>query len=501
MHSEKAWLENLLLFCLLCTFLLLPAVLNGLPFLSADTASYLRVGAGIAGLFERALTSSEADVLLTAGRPVSPEEVRIGASYLAVRSPWYSFVAWVLTRAGGLWALALAQAAIAAALVLVAMRVVAPHAGGWMRLTAALAIGLGSTLGVYASSAMPDVFLGFGVLAAGLFLLWSERLPVRARWMVLLVVAIAAAAHPTHGPVLIGAVLVLAFASWLFPALLPSAAKRALVSVLLAALAGAAAIVIAREVGSRVLGEPLRYPPLLMARLVADGPGRVFLDRACATQPLALCAFRDRPLDDAQVILWDTDPTRGVFSVADADTRVRLIEEEMDIVLGALRTDPLGVLATALKNTFGLLFSIRLEGQLEPVMPPRALLAFEELLPGSVAAWERTAVVRGSWPFRLVEPWLVVTTVAALTFLGWWTVVGGRRACAVDERARHRALLLLVFAALIINAAICGIVSAPLPRYHMRALWLVPLCALLFALASVHPASAQRGSLLSAERS
>lgn len=129
-----------------------------------------------------------------------------------------------------------------------------------MRLTAALAIGSGSTLGVYASSAMPDVFLGFGVLAAGLFLLWSERLPVRARWMVLLVVAIAAAAHPTHGPVLIGAVLVLAFASWLFPALLPSAAKRALVSVLLAALAGAAAIVIAREVGSRVLGEPLRYP-------------------------------------------------------------------------------------------------------------------------------------------------------------------------------------------------------------------------------------------------
>lgn len=93
MHSEKAWLENLLLFCLLCTLLLLPAVLNGLPFLSADTASYLRVGAGIAGLFERALTSSEADVLLTAGRPVSPEEVRIGASYLAVRSPWYSFVA------------------------------------------------------------------------------------------------------------------------------------------------------------------------------------------------------------------------------------------------------------------------------------------------------------------------------------------------------------------------------------------------------------------------
>ncbi|MCX7631170.1 MAG: hypothetical protein N2038_13095 [Geminicoccaceae bacterium] len=34
----------------------------------------------------------------------------------------------------------------------------------------------GSTIGVFASTAMPDPFVGAGVLAAGLLLLWWHRL-------------------------------------------------------------------------------------------------------------------------------------------------------------------------------------------------------------------------------------------------------------------------------------------------------------------------------------
>lgn len=483
--------EPLAIFLLLGALLILPALANGLPFPSADTASYLRVGAGAASVLERLVFPAAEGEPLSAGRPLTPEDERLGATYLAVRSPWYSFVAWLLSRAGGLWSIAVVQAAIAAGLVLVAMRLLAPTAGIVPLAVVAVALGIGSTLGIYVSTTMPDVFVGFGVLAAGLVLVWGDRLRPLGRASLSLLVTAAAAAHPTHAPVILFAMIVLALGSWLVPGL-RAPSRNAFVTVVAATLAGAAAILLAREVGSHILGERLRYPPLLMARLVADGPGRTFLEQACSSRPLALCAYRDRPLDDAQTILWDPDPARGVFSPADPATRVRLIEEERELVLGALRTDPWGVLRTALGNTTGLLFSLRLEGEVEHVMPARALAAFEELLPGTVAAWQRSAVVRGSWPFALLDTWLAGTAALAFLFLLWWVTVGGRRLSAEAELGRHRALFVFCLAGLVMNAAICGIISGPLPRYHMRILWLVPACALFFALALTDTAARVR---------
>lgn len=460
---------------------MLPALVNGLPFPSADTASYLRVGAGAASVLERLLFPAAAGKPLSAGRPLTPEDARLGATYLAVRSPWYSFAAWLLSRMGGLWSIAVVQAAIAAGLVAVAMRSIAPAAGIVPHAAVAVAMGIGSTLGIYVGTTMPDVFVGFGVLAAGLVLVWGDRLRPLERASLSLLVTAAAAAHPTHAPVISVAVITLALASWLAPGL-RAPSRKAFVTVVAATVAGGAAILLAQQVGSRVLGERLRYPPLLMARLVADGPGRTFLEQACPSRPLALCAYRDRPLENAQTILWDPDPARGVFSPADPATRLRLIEEERELILGALRTDPWGVLRTALGNTIGLLFSLRLEGEVEHVMPARALAALGELLPGTVAAWQRTAVVRGSWPFALLDLWLAGTAALAFLFLLWWVSVGGRRLGSEAELGRHRALFVFCIAGLVTNAAICGIVSGPLPRYNMRLLWLVPACALFFAL-------------------
>ncbi|MCX7631171.1 MAG: hypothetical protein N2038_13100 [Geminicoccaceae bacterium] len=113
--------RTLAIFLLATALFLLPAVTTGLPFLSTDTASYLRVGAGVANLLARFSGFSEEGAPLAAGRPVSPEEVRFGATYLAVRSPVYGFAAWLPTRIGAFWPLAVAQAALTAALVLAAM--------------------------------------------------------------------------------------------------------------------------------------------------------------------------------------------------------------------------------------------------------------------------------------------------------------------------------------------------------------------------------------------
>lgn len=477
-HAVRSSLRLLLLTVLL----LVPALGNGVPFVSADTASYLRVGAGIGGVLERLATPGTERATPTAGRPVSAEELRLGATYLGARSAWYAFPAWLASRAAGIWGVAVVQAMIAAALVLTAIRTVAPAAAPGHEAAAALALATGSTLGIYAGVVMPDLFAGLGVLAAGLLILWSDRIGWIGRFLLFVLVAAASAVHATHAPVILVAVALLVVAAALCRGGI-AWSRGAALAVVAACLLGIAAGALTREAASRVIGEPLRNPPFLTARVVADGPGRAFLEQACGTRALALCAFRDRPLDDSQTILWESDSARGVFGPADADTRIRLIEEQGEVVLGALRTDPVGVLASAAGNALRLLLVVRLEGELESFIPERALAALDELAPGLAGAWRESAVVRGLWPFAILDPWLAATALASFAFVAWWLLEGGGRAGAGSEVARQRGLVVLVLAALVVNAVLCGVASGPFPRYQMRILWLVPALAVLLLLA------------------
>ncbi|MCS6779308.1 MAG: hypothetical protein NZ555_06365 [Geminicoccaceae bacterium] len=470
--------------------LLVPAIGNGVPFVSADTASYLRVGAGFAGALERLVTPGAERAAPTAGRAVSAEELRLGATYLGARSAWYALPAWLTSRAMGIWGIALVQAVIAAALVLTAIRVVAPAAAPGPAAIAVLALASGSTLGIYASVAMPDLFVGLGVLAAGLLILWSDRLGAIGRFLLLVLVIAASAVHATHAPVILAAVSVLALVASLSGSPIAWSRGPALL-VVAACLLGVAATALAREAASRVVGEPLRNPPFLMARVVADGPGRAFLEQACGTRALALCAFLDRPLDDSQTILWESDPARGVFGPADADTRIRLIEEQGEVLLGALRTDPVGVVTSAVGNVLRLLLVVRLEGELESFIPERALAALDELSPGLADAWRESAVARGLWPFSILDPWLAATTLAALLVVAWWVVKGGGHGGAPGEVERQRGLVVLVSAALVVNAVLCGAASGPFPRYQMRILWLLPALAILLLLAGAGRAASR----------
>lgn len=462
--------------------LLVPALANGVPFVSADTASYLRVGAGIGGVLERLATPGAERGAPTAGRPVSAEELRLGATYLGARSAWYAFPAWLASRAAGIWGVALAQALVAAALVLTAIRTVAPAAAPGHQAAAALALATGSTLGIYTGVVMPDLFAGLGVLAAGLLILWRDRIGTIGRLLLCVLVAAASAVHATHAPVILAAVAVLGLVAALSRGAV-TCSRGAALAVVAACLLGIAASALAREAASRVLGEPLRNPPFLMARVVADGPGRAFLEQACGTRALALCAFLDRPLDDSQTILWESNPARGVFGPADADTRIRLIEEQGEVLLGALRTDPVGVLASAVGNALRLLFVVRLEGELESFIPERALRALDELAPGLALAWRASAVVRGAWPFAILDPWLAATALASFAFVAWWLVRGSGLGEAGSEVARQRGLVVLVLSALVANAVLCGVASGPFPRYQMRILWLLPGLAVLLLLA------------------
>jgi hypothetical protein len=117
--------------------------------------------------------------------------------------------------------------------------------------------------------------------------------------------------------------------------------SRALLATV-SALAAAVALQFAFDTAAQaVLGTSPKRPPLLTARLIADGPGRLYLDRACPeTATFMVCAYRDRTFDSADTFLWSPE---GVFVTLSVEQRLRLIEEEPRFVAAVAMHYPFSI--------------------------------------------------------------------------------------------------------------------------------------------------------------
>jgi len=466
--------------------LLTPALLNGFPFPNSDTISYFRVGEAAAVSALRALAPSEAqsatddsDGLARSldGAPPSEKELKLGGTYLGARSIVYGLSAFLLSMVGGLWAIAAAQAlalALGVRLLASVLWPMNPDLGGPLL---SLLLVASTPLGFLASNIMPDVLLTLGALGLAV-LLASERLGRANTIAAMLGVGLAVCVHSTHSVILLAAFAVgaavrrLLSPSW---SLHPVAAAGAAICV--AILMGLGLKITA----SAVAGEPLRNPPFLMARVVADGPGLTYLRNTCPVRHLAMCRFLDRPLNDSQVILWDANPATGVFWPADVETRIQLIEEQNTIVFGALQTDPLGVAGSVARNLATLAMGGRLAAELDWNMPPELYRPLELWHSGAAQQYARSAAVQDRMPFDLIDGWF---RLAALGFLAFGLFTAGRRFLPSSSPGRTLAgqggawMAAAVFATVFIaNWAVCGALSGPFDRYQARGMPLLGLVA------------------------
>jgi hypothetical protein len=205
--------------------------------------------------------------------------------------------------------------------------------------------------------------------------------------------------------------------------------------------------------------------------VVGDGTGHRYLEATCPGSGFRACDFLDRLPLDAGDFLWSPDPTRGVFAAADADTRRALSGEQLRFVLAVVAWDPLGQAAASSGN---LLRQLLLMGVPEFRYPRWAREGFERKIPSRhLDRLRRTPAGRGEFP------------VDVLGWLGWASFLAGSMSIAWRVFARGREIdrglvrmVGLVVFALLSNAAICGALSQPSPRYQARVAWLVPLCAL-----------------------
>jgi hypothetical protein len=197
-----------------------------------------------------------------------------------------------------------------------------------------------------------------------------------------------------------------------------------------------------------------RYP-LTLARSVAEGPGKWYLEKNCGHLKYAICELYPNGVPGTiDSFLWGQN---GVKERATPQQMDRIRAEEADVVLAATRAYPFEELERLGRNFarqlvlfqpgVGLDARIVLDHNENPVLVP--------------APYDR------SW-VNLVGTLSIVGLIAALGLL----FIRSRTVRIL------RPMIGLVLCGILLNDAICVYFSGVTDRYEARVIWLIPLLAL-----------------------
>ena len=311
---------------------------------------------------------------------------------------------------------------------------------------------------------MPDILGPALYLSIYILVFAPESLSRSERVIVILIAWWSVASHVTHLLLAVGICVLLA---------LPPLSRRLWAPYRLRAVGGVAMIVLAAAAVHMALhwylyGEPSlngKRPPFLLARVIADGPGRWYLQQRCGDLHLAVCTHVHNLPDNVGDFLWGVD---GIWLSSSEDERERLRDEETAIVVGTLRAYPreefiisAGHFGEQL-HTFGL-------SDYDP--NPWILQMVDKVLPGTRSRYMQTRQAQETLHeefFASVQNW---TVMGSLVVIAVWIVF-------VRQWSRRViGLTTIIVFVVVANAAITGILSNVEERYQARVIWLVPLLA------------------------
>jgi len=483
----------------LALLMLAPSLLRGQPYVFYDTAQYYEYGAKLSGFaLGRIAGAPGAPDRPAAAEPAGDpkgapqaegEGERAGIAFYGARSPFYSVWLYALMRLLGVWAVPFTQAVAVGWLVWrLAVHALPANRLAWAAGATALAT-LGGGAWFSVAFLMPDVYAAVALAGVALLFAYGDRMSLAERLGIAGLLAVSAVFHATH--LVTAAALCLAGlgVAWLTgsrKAPLPWRAAGLVASaVVLAVVAQLAYNAVARG----VLGTSPKRPPFAMARIIVDGPGRLYLAEHCGRDAaFAVCAYRDRPFKTTDDFLWEAEARGGVLHTVPLSERLRLIDEEMSFVLTVAAHYPFGVLRAAAANAIE---QLTLVWPLEAWFDPGLLFGGDwraarllEATPFIHACIAQVGSCRLSLPEPLVRWTIAMIVVIAFATLGAHIVAAHRRGAAQgggEDSPHQRAVVfaLLIVAGLIVNAAVCGAISNPVHRYQTRVVWLAIVAAVM----------------------
>jgi hypothetical protein len=424
-------------------FMMWPAIFNRYPLLYPDSITYLENGAPVArALFLHQLSD-----------------------YYGMRSFIYSLgilpFHWNVT----LWPIVAFQALLTAYVIwLVVQSILPQRTVSWYLALVAL-LSLLTSVSWFVSLIMPDILGPVLYLCIYLLVFARDTLSRSERVAVAVIAWWAVASHATH--------LMLAFGICVLLAALWIVFRRGFMSDHLKAVGELAAIVMLAAASQFALhaylyGEPSlngERPPFLTARLIADGPGRWYLEQHCSEAKFTVCG-RGRDLrDDADQFLWGPD---GVWVTSSAEAQDQMLHEEIPFALATLRTYPRAQLSKSAANFWQQLNSFEIGFDANGWMVQQ----FNNVFPSGKARFEQSRQAVNDLPFdflSMVQYWTVVASLVLIVVFGalqWrrWTY-------------RLAGLAVVIILAVLANAFVTGVLSTVEDRYQSRVVWLVPFLA------------------------
>jgi hypothetical protein len=473
-------------FVVLTFFGIWPALSNGQPFFYADTTAYVR-GADLAfanALGSRFATDWAKDQRRTIGTETSipnPETAAAGKkssrrAVLAGRSIIYGALLYLGEVSGGMWLSVIIQSFIATYLIFVFIVRTLGKSFEYF-LASCFFLYSASSLPFFASYLMPDVFAGFLILGFAILATSWDRLSRMERVITGAVLLLAVLSHTTHLVLLLGLtgmtagyVVLTARSQWI------NIRRLILVAVACVGIAVLWELMFSAGVRRALGGPPIR-PPFVTAKLVSM-LGRPAMAKVCASDAFVVCRFQDRFPVDAESFLWSEDERTGIFSVADVRTKRLLSDEQLRFALAVIPANVGRLVADASIDSLRQLTQFHLS---EFFYSSSVLRFFENRLPShdfdrmasTFAARSDAYVVFG----RTVVYFTAVVGAIGTALLLWWmsrpgTVHGARE----TERTAWCVAAYILLTGVVLNAIICGGVSAINNRYQARVVWLVQLC-------------------------
>jgi hypothetical protein len=373
--------------------------------------------------------------------------------------PWH----WNIT----LWPVVVFQSLITAWLVWLVVRSILKRNMLALYLALTLILTILTSVGWFVCLIMPDILAPALCLSTYLLIFANDTLSRIERTAVMLITWWAIASHASH--LILAVWMSLALALVLFLQRQPI--RRSLKTIAPLFWIVMAAAIAQLTLHAYLYGTPTLNgdrPPFLMARIIADGPGKTYLQQHCANLDWAICDSVNNLPDNEDDFFWAEN---GVWQTADPTAQHRILQEEMPLVLATLRTYPRQQIAKSTSNFWQQLTTYYL-GAFDG--SDYITEDIGNILPGARTAYLNTRQAKDALPteaFSTIQQWTVITSlfvIVAFTTFTW------RRS------PRLAGLTVVIICTVIPNAFITGVLSGIDDRYQSRVIWLLPFLAGMF---------------------
>jgi hypothetical protein len=424
-------------------FMAWPAFYNGFPLVYPDTMTYVADGRIVArAIFLHQLSD-----------------------YYGMRSFFYSLGILPLHWNVTLWPVAALQCLLTAYILWLVVRSFQPRQTILPYLVLVLLLSLFTGMSWYATLILPDI-LGPLLYLSIYLLVFARETLTRAERLTLYVISWwAITSHATHLLLAAGMCAILA----LLLVVDRRAFRRRVRPVCEVAAIVALAVAAQLALQSYLYGKPSLNgdrPPFLTARLIADGPGRWYLEKHCGELKWVICNHVHNLPEDPDNFLWGAD---GIYQNASSEESLRLEEEEIPFALATLRAYPREQISRSAANFWGQLKDFGFE-DLDP--SSWVLEQFGTVLPQARWSYLRSRQARNALPLDLltsIQFWAVMVSLAVISVfvpLLW------RR-----HSSRIVGLGVVIVSMAVANALVTGTLSMVEDRFECRVIWLAPLLA------------------------